>query len=175
MARNVDAILAHLDDTRGRLLASITDLSPEAFARRPAANAWSTAEVLDHLAILEASLVPLFRDLIEGRRKPKIGLFDRLRRLPPSLTVHRFVKGRAPKRVEPGAIQSRETLLGRLADSRSALRSLIEDSRSRDLSGLAWVHFIFGALRLDDWFYFIGYHEERHRRQIAEIRNSLGA
>jgi hypothetical protein len=27
---------------------------------------------------------------------------------------------------------------------------------------------------LEDWFYLIGYHEERHRRQIVEIRNSLG-
>ncbi len=173
MPRDLEGILAHLDGTRGRLLASVTDLSPEAFARRPAANQWSAAEVLDHLAILEASLVPLFRDLVEGRRRPRIRLFDRLRRLPPSLTVYRFLKGRAPKRVEPGAVQPRDSLLARLTDSRAALRALIEDSRDRDLSGLAWVHFVFGALSLDDWFYFIGYHEERHRRQILEIRRTL--
>lgn len=175
MPRDIEAILTHLEDTRERLLASVTDLSPETFARRPAENQWSVAEVLDHLAILEASLVPLFHDLILGRRKPRIRLFDRLRRLPPSLSVHRFLKGRAPKRVEPGVVQPRATLLARLADSRLALRALIEDTRERDLSRLAWVHFVFGALSLDDWFYFIGYHEERHRRQILEIRNTLRA
>ncbi len=175
MPRDIEGILSHLEDTRGRLLASVTGLSPEAFARRPAENQWAAAEVLDHLAILEASLVPLFRDLVEGRRKPRIRLFDRLRRLPPSLSVYRLLRGRAPKRVQPGALQPRETLLARLADSRSALRRLIEDSRQRDLSRLAWVHFIFGALSLDDWFYFIGYHEERHRRQILEIRKTLRA
>lgn len=168
-----EALARHLEETRARLLAEVERVPEGAYARPPAAGRWCVAEVLDHLASVEERVGPLMRDVIEGRRQVRVGLFDRLRRLPPRLVARRLFRIEAPKVVRPRGSPGRTEVLGRLAASRTALLALIEDCADRDVSAFQAPHVVLGAMDLHGWAEMIGHHEDRHRRQIAEIRESL--
>lgn len=167
-------IVRHLGDTRSRLLAEVAGLSEDAFALRPSPKEWSAAHVLEHLAILEERLVQHFRKMAAGTAPATVSLLDRARCLPPRLVVSRRIRIRAPRVVAPGIPGSKQALLERLASSRAELLAFIEETRGRDLSSLRSVHRLLGGLDLYGWWELIGYHEERHRRQIVELRRKLG-
>ncbi len=170
---NIDHILRHLDETRSRVLAEIADLDADQFGRQPSPTEWSAAQVLDHLVLAESELTQHFCAMVEGKVPTTVGFIDRLRRLPPRLAARRLIKAKNPRSVTPGEAQPKEQLLARLAQSRADLKTLIAETRDRDLSKLRLVHFAFGGLNLYEWFTFIGYHEERHRKQIVEIKNKI--
>lgn len=167
-------IVTHLSDTRGRLLAEVADLGEDDLGRAPASGAWSVAQVLEHLAVMEGRLVPHFRRMAAGTASGTVSLLDRVRCLPPRLAAWRGIRVRAPRVVAPGTPGPKQALLERLASSRRDLLAFIEETRGRDLSPLRLVHPALGGLNLYGWWEVIGYHEERHRRQIEEIRQALG-
>ena len=169
----VDHILRHLDETRSHLLDEVADLAPDQFARQPSPTEWSTAQVLDHLALVESQLNRHFRAMLERKVPTTVGMVDRLRRLPPRLAAYRIMKVKNPSVVTPGEVQPKEQLLARLAQSRVDLKALIADTREHDLSKLRFAHFALGGFNLYEWFAFIGYHEERHRKQIVEIKTKI--
>jgi hypothetical protein len=168
-----EALLAHLRATRERLLSEVAAVSDADFVRRPVDERWCVAEVVEHLANVEARVTPLLRDLVEGRRVVKVSWLDRLRRLPPRLGELRLFKIRATRLVAPQRVPGRGEVLERLTASRAALLGLLEDCRGRDVSRLRLPHRVLGAQDVHGWAQFIGHHEERHRKQIVEIREDL--
>jgi hypothetical protein len=173
---DLDRTLKLLEDTRSRLLAEVEPMALDDFGRRPAPEAWSAAHVLDHLAVLEGRLVPHFRAMVAGTKPSTVSLFDRLRCLPPRIVLWRGIRIRNPKIVAPAEQPpGREELVARLRTSRADLVSFIEENRDRDLTRYRLVHKALGGIHLYAWFEMIACHEERHRQQIAEIRESLAA
>ena len=170
---NIDHILHHLDETRSRLLAEIADLDADRFRHQPSPAEWSAAQVLDHLALAESQLSRHFRAMVAGKVPTTVRIVDRVRKLPPRLTAWRLFKVKNPEGVSPGEVQPKEQLLARLAQSRVDLKALIAETRDRDLSKLRFAHFALGGFNLYEWFAFIGYHEERHRKQIVEIKSKI--
>jgi hypothetical protein len=168
-----DALVGHLATTRQRLLAEIATLSAADFGRRPADGSWCAAEVAEHLVNVERRVGSLLRDLVEGRRQVRSGLLDRLRRLPPRLVALRLLRLPAPKVVRPNSVPEREDVLARLSASRAALLALLEECRGRDVRAFMVTHGALGAHDLHGWAELIGHHEERHRKQIVEIREAL--
>lgn len=171
---DVEGLFRHLDSTRSRLVLEVMPLEADAFARPPGPSAWSTAQILDHLFLVESKLVGQFRATVEGRAPGAVRFFDRLRKLPPRLVAFRLLKAKHPEIVTPGEVRPKAELLAHLARSREDLKAFVVETRDRDLSTLRFVHFAFGALNLYEWFWFIGYHEERHRRQIADLKRQVG-
>ncbi|MFB3144674.1 MAG: DinB family protein [Candidatus Methylomirabilales bacterium] len=170
---NIDQILRHLDETRSRLLDEVADLDADQFRRQPSPTEWSAAQVLDHLALVESQLSRHFRAMVEGKVPTTVRMVDRLRRLPPRLAAYRLIKAQNPRSVTPGDVQPKEQLLARLAQSRVDLKALIAETRERELSKLRFAHLALGGFNLYEWFAFIGYHEERHRKQIVEIKSKI--
>jgi hypothetical protein len=168
-----EALVTHMAKTRAALLAEQALVPDALFAERPGDGRWSVAEVLEHLANVEGRVSSLLRDLVEGRRQIKVGLFDRLRRLPPRLIARRRFRLRAPRVVQPLARPPRPEVLRRLEESRTALLALVEENRDRDVSAFLVPHRLLGAHDLRGWAEFIGHHEERHRAQIAEIHAAV--
>ncbi len=168
-----DALVRHLAATRERLLAEIAPMTAADFARRPAEGSWGVAEVMEHLVNLESRLTTLLRDLIEGRRQARSTRLDRLRRLPARLAVVRLFRLTAPKMMRPGVVPERDDVLARLAASRGSLLALLDECRGRDVRAFMVTHPALGAHDLQGWAELIGHHEERHRRQIVEIRAAL--
>lgn len=173
---DVDRILERLARTRPALIAEARTFSTADFARSPAPGRWSAAHVLDHLAVMEGRLAPHFRAMVEGTKPTTVGLWDRVRCLPPSLVLWRGVRVPNPKIVDPAKEPaSCDELVAKLTSSRTQLVTLIEETRGRDLGRLRLVHGFLGGLNLYGWWELIAHHEERHRHQLIEIRQALTA
>jgi hypothetical protein len=63
--------------------------------------------------------------------------------------------------------------LARLEASSEAIRSLRPRVERLDLSATRFPHPAFGPLDLYQWLAVLGLHEERHRRQIEALRDSI--
>src|SRR6201990_2589399 len=62
---SVAEIYDEIEGTRGRLLQSVEELSDEQQTFRPAPERWSVAEIVEHLSIVEGSVVRLVGSLLK--------------------------------------------------------------------------------------------------------------
>jgi hypothetical protein len=145
-------------------------------AQAPAPGRWSVAEVLEHLAIVEARInsrlsAALASAVARGQDEPAepfrideqqvARLLSRERRLPTS------------EAGEPRGGLEPEAAWTALEQTRAALVDLVRASESFTLRDPIGPHPIFGPLTFHEWVVFAGGHEARHAAQIAEIGNAL--
>jgi hypothetical protein len=179
---SVTEIFDAIDNTRSRLYERVGTLSQEQEQFRPATDAWSVREIVEHLAILEESLSKLFRVMLskaEAARKhgasaeppPPMEPFTLDHCIERSLQE----KYQAPESVRPSGSLPVAMLLERLRESRSLLRSLQPRLEATDLSRSLYPHPVFGPLNPYQWLALIGIHEERHLRQIESHISALPA
>ncbi len=164
-------VIARLDSVHRQLLEEIAPLDAEKFAQRPVASEWSVAEVLHHLCLVEQHVIDgLRREL--SRPPQKLQLFYRL--IPYSLLVGRRVRRvRAPKFVEPLAAPSKEIAVERYNRLRSSLKALSDEHGRERLNQVVMKHPFLGKLSGVKAFAFVGYHEQRHCKQIREIISKI--
>jgi hypothetical protein len=169
---SVEQIFEEIESTRKKLVDHVSNLSDEEANFRPTPEKWSTANIVEHLAITENSLIRLVNKLLakaEAENLPSTGKID-----PPVSFVEIAEKaGRtrfeAPEAVRPGGAASIAQSLSELQKSRTVLCELRPRLEAVDLSNVAFPHPAFGAMNLYSWLAFIGLHEARHLRQIVEI------
>lgn len=177
--RSVADIFAAIDDKRARLEAGVAGLNEAEENFRPAPEAWSAAEIMEHLSVIEQQLVRLTQTMLKraessvsaaaanGERKPfaPFSLDELIER-------SRREKYQAPETVRPqGDVPIAESL-ERLRRSRAALSELRPRLEATDLSEMRYPHPAFGPLDLYAWLAFIGLHEERHLRQIEALKSA---
>lgn len=165
-------VFTRLDATHQRLLDILTPLDAQRFAQRPAPNEWSVAEVVHHLCLVEERVI---RELEQGLTQPpqRLSLLDRL--IPYSLLVgHRVVRVKAPKDVEPLDAPPKEIVIENYNRLRQTIKALSEEHGRERLSGVVLQHPFLGKLNGVKAVRLVGYHEERHYKQIQEIIRQLG-
>jgi uncharacterized damage-inducible protein DinB len=164
-----------LDAERARLLDLLAGIPADLRTRRPAADRWSIAEVVEHLARVDKGIARLFAtrgleptpepepDAATARLTPeRIALLrDRTRRI------------EAPERIRPSGTISYEDALRLLEQARAALKEAYAAADPAALDGRTWTHAVIGPLVLRDWVTFIAHHEARHTEQIGEVADSL--
>ena len=169
---SVAEIFREIDQTRAKLNEIVSPLNESEAGFRPAENSWTVAELVEHLAKTETSLVPLVFRLLknaeadgkasDGTINPPVSLVDEHERI-------KDTKLQAPEMIRPeGAEQISESLV-KLGESRSAIRGLRARLEAVDLSNTAFPHPFLGKLNLYQWLAFIGLHEARHLAQIEKI------
>lgn len=173
---SVTEILEAIDETRGRLYHRVEALSPAQEKFRPTPDAWSIAEIVEHLAIIEEQLSRLFVMMVKKASStgaPEAGGQD-FRPVSLDQFVERSLREKyvAPETVRPSGNLSVEESLARLRRSRAELHNLRPKLEAIDLSSLTYPHPAFGPLDLSQWLAFIGVHEERHLRQIETVMSS---
>jgi len=162
-----------LEAERARLLALVRSIPPADAERRPAPARWSVAEIVEHLALVEASIAAKMRELLAKPGDVPAGRRVRV----PLLAVSVALPGlrfESPERVRPKSI-GLEPALERLDASRRALLDCIDSADDRVLRGKRFGHKVLGALDLVEWGVFVRHHEARHRRQIAATARRLRA
>ncbi len=169
---SIAEIFDSIDETRAKLAATVSSLSESELNFRPAENAWTVAELVEHVAKTEASIVPLVFRLLknaeadgaasDGTINPPISLAEQHEK-------SRTTRFQAPEMIRPEGTASVAESLAKLAESRATISNLRARLEAVDLSNTAFPHPAFGKLNLYQWLAFIGLHEGRHLEQMKKI------
>lgn len=190
--QSIADIYAANETVRRRLSARIENLSAAQQTFRPTGDAWSITEIVEHLSILERSMVQLIGMLLKksegasaainagnggggGDAQTDAGASSfRPFSLDPFIEQIRDVKLTAPERVRPGGNVTLTDALAALRSTRADIEALRPRLETADLGAATYPHPAFGELNIAQWLAFIGEHEERHLRQIENLMNAPG-
>lgn len=171
---SVGQIFEEIDETRERFYRRVEDLSDEQAVARPAPEAWSVAEIAEHLALTERGLLRLIKGMLAkveaaGRETesdvPRMKPFS-LENHVERASVEKYV---APETARPKGEARLADSLARLRRSREELRALRPRIEAADLNAVSYAHPAFGPLNVYQWLAFIGVHEARHLRQAEAV------
>ena len=141
---------ADLDD---RYAALVQALSPEELARHPAANAWSAAECMEHVALTNSQYLAAIKAAIasgsEGvahHKKPltTAGWFSAF--FVKAIGPQSKLKTKARKKIRPSAVDARQALQ-RLQGTHQQVRELLRSESQPDLNRVRFKNPFVPALR----------------------------
>jgi hypothetical protein len=178
MHPRTEELLRHLDANRAVLRAAVDAVPPSLRETRPTPDAWSVAEVLEHLTRVEEQLTRLLSS--------KLSEAHAAGALPPEADTgpvvdaktHRAVLDRrrrvtAMDRVLPRGELSAAGALAALETTRGKLRELLIAYDGVSIAAVSHPHPILGPIDGYQWFAFVGSHEARHADQIRELGAAL--
>jgi len=171
-AQEREFALQQFQTTRDNFLKSIAGLSQKQWTFKPAPDRWSVAEVSEHIAVAESTLLGLVqkrimqspaapekRELVKGKDQII------LERMP-----DRSHKAQAPEILRPtGRWASEAELTKAFEDSRRATMDYIRTTND-DLRDHFFDHQVFGTLDGYQWLLLISAHSARHTEQIEEVK-----
>jgi len=160
-----------LQRTAGLVRGSIEGLSPAQLSFKPAPNAWSINDVMEHIALAEQGLYFVVNQALQAPPNPAkrdsitVTANDVVKRL-----TNRNFKAQSPEMIKPS---------GKFPDARQA-EAAFEKSRATTIGFLAqnnrnfkeryWYHPATGTIDLYLTIVLIAAHSERHFLQIEEVK-----
>jgi hypothetical protein len=177
--QSLGEILATVDETRARFIERINSLGADDAGVRADAEAWTVAEIVEHVSLVEKQIVKLMTLMLikaeaggalaraDGSIAPvEMGeIIERSRR----------EKYQAPETARPTGNASLSDSLAVMRASRAALQELRPRIEAADLTTVSYPHPAFGQFNLYEWLVMIGVHEERHLRQIDNTLSASSA
>ncbi len=166
-----------VEEKRNELLQSFAGVTGDRLCQRVTPDAWSVAEILDHLRMVEAGVARLITKRVAQAREAGLGEERSTERVLPTFDQHRA-------RLENAMMQSPATVVPRpnidineavdgLEGSREALRAAAVSANGLAIGEIRHTHAILGELDLYQWLIFVGHHEGRHRKQIERTLSSI--
>ena len=168
---DMEAIVAKLNRSRAGLLSAVERVPAGRWQKRPGNGAWSAAEVVAHLTMVETAVVSGVTKWVQTEPKP-VPVWKRLH-LPLALTTLRLVKTKTSIPLDARLVGEKDAMLERYRTVREQTLAFVEANRERDLRRWRRPHPFMGSFNGNTWLKFIGYHELRHTKQIREIVKSL--
>ncbi len=168
---DMEAIVAKLNRSRAGLLSAVERVPAGRWQKRPGNGAWSAAEVVAHLTMVETAVVSGVTKWVQTEPKP-VPFWKRLH-IPPALGVLRLVKVKSPIPLDASLVGEKDAMLERYRTVREQTLVFVESNRERDLRRWRRPHPFMGSFNGNTWLKFIGCHEARHTKQIREIVKSL--
>lgn len=162
--------LKRLDSVHQKLMETIAPLDAKLFATRPSTDEWSVAEIVQHLYLVEERVI---RDLQRAIAKDpqRLGF---LRRLVPTFIVSsRLLRVKAPKAVNPIVVPEKEVAVENFNRVRRELKSLCTTHGKDRFRKLIFKHPFLGDIDGVSTIAFVGYHEQRHFKQIREALKKI--
>jgi len=158
--------LNRLDAIHQNLIGTITPIAPEIFSRRPAAEEWSVAEIVQHLALVEERVI---KDLQKALAKEpqRVSFLKRL--IPTSILASRLVRVKAPSAMNPLDVPDKDTVIENFQRARGSLQELCAAHNTKRFRQVLFNHPFLGKIDGVATVSFIGYHERRHYKQIREV------
>lgn len=169
-----DSLVQHLQKTRQAFLDSISGLSDAQWTFKAGPDRWSIAEVAEHIAISETTILQLVTDQI--LKAPP---------MPPNpnpipdekllgLLLDRSSKFQAPEMLKPtNRWATRDALTKDFLAAREKTTTYVKTTTD-DLHGHAGPHPVFKMLDGYQWVLLISGHSARHTAQIEEVKASVG-
>ena len=174
---SVPQIFEVIDETRARLCRRVDGLSDEQAAARPHPDAWTAAEIVEHLSLIEGRLVKMLSMMLTKAESAGAGGNGAPVEMEP-FSLDEFIerardeKYDAPEAVRPSGQVALSDSLEKMKRSREFLHGLRPRIEATDLSKVTYPHPAFGPLNFYRWLAFIGIHEERHLKQAEGLLSS---
>jgi uncharacterized damage-inducible protein DinB len=170
-------IVKYVDDRRADLESAASSLPYERWSERPAADSWSVAQVFDHLHLSEAGIARLLAKRIARAKEAGVGPERSDESVLHELDFFPVVDGpkrQAPEIVVPRPEARAPEVHDALRRSRGDLHAALREGDGLALGEVTATHPALGVINLYQWVLFVGQHEARHTRQVAEIVRRLG-
>ena len=169
-----DSLLKHLQQTRQAFLDSISGLSDAQWTFRAGPDRWSIAEVAEHIAISETTILRLVTDQIpKGPPLPpnaNVVSDDKLL----AWLLDRTSKFQAPEMLKPtNRWPTRDALTKDFVAARERTATYVRTTTD-DLHGHGAPHPVFKMLDGYQWVLLLSGHSARHTAQIEEVKASVG-
>lgn len=172
-----DELLAYLDEQRSVLKSAFESVPAELRNRQPAPERWSAANVIEHLAIVEARISRLLSERIEEARSSLSGETSSGPILPTidyKRMYDRSTRVKAPETAIPTGLDATSAWRA-LENAGSMMRAMLRANDGLGLSSVTHPHPRFGPLSVYEWVAFLGAHEVRHAAQIREESSQAAA
>jgi hypothetical protein len=166
------ALVAELERTSAKFLASIDGLTEAQWNFKPAPDRWSIAECAEHIAAAEPMVRKMIADSMKGEL-PAEQLAGAHQDDKMKMVVDRSKKFKAPEPLIP------TNRFGSPADAVAAFQkeraeTIALAKSDVDLRTHGSNHFLLGPLDSYGWFLFTSGHSERHTLQIEEVKTVDG-
>ncbi len=160
-----------LSESRGRLLATVQRLSPSQLAYKPAADRWSVAECVEHIILVENSILGAVEKTVQQPAdSPQTVVEDDAL---VTKVVDRGERMKGPERLMPTGRWPHDQLFGEFESVRKRTSEFAATTDAR-LRESAFPHPYLGPLDCYQWLLLIAAHGERHRAQAEEVVASAG-
>jgi uncharacterized damage-inducible protein DinB len=172
MHPRIVAVIDPIERVRAELFATVDQLPLELQEARPTEEAWSVAEILEHLSRVERGIAKLIALKVEELRAADRGETDEYTPVDVArfaIIMDRTRQIEAPERVAARGEWSADEARAALQQSREALLAALKLGDGLALSEVRHAHPILGDLNLYEWVYFVGVHELRHTAQIRAV------
>ena len=167
----LEPILEKLARAQHGLLRAADTVPGELWKTTPKPEAWSAAELVAHLMIVERAVICAADKILQKVPKP-IPLLKRFH-LPLAAAELRLVRLKSPLPLDPTLLREKEAMLAELRQVRERTLAFMDETRRRDLSAYRWRHPFLGSLSAYEWFSLIASHEIRHEKQLRKIASRL--
>jgi hypothetical protein len=159
-------VLKRLQAVHQKLLTTIDPLAPEVFSLRPADNQWSVAEIVHHLCLVEERVIEELK-AASARPPQRLGVIRKL--IPVSVVSLRLVRVKAPRAVKPVNAPEKQIVVEKFNRIRASLNEFCATQDVARLRQVIFKHPFLGSINGVKAISFIGYHEQRHLKQIREV------
>ena len=167
----LELTLEKLARAQHHLLRSADSIPTEHWKTPPKRGAWSAAEVIAHLVMVERAVVGKADRVLQ--HTPKEFSFFKRFHLPLALVEGRIIRQKTPVPLDPELVQEKETMLAALREVRERTLAFLDETQGRDLSKYRWPHPFLGSFDVYEWFQFVASHEVMHEKQLREISAGL--
>ncbi|MFN2564990.1 MAG: DinB family protein [Gemmatimonadaceae bacterium] len=170
-------VLDYLGTCRSELERAVTSVPEARRTQRPAADAWSVAEVLEHLNLVEGRIARLLAEEIARARAAGLGPEGDTSPIVPTVPVSRLADRSerivARESALPTGVLAPHAAWSELEATRRILRAALVEADGLALSELVLPHPRLGPLNVYQWVVFVGAHESRHAAQVREVGRML--
>ena len=159
-----DQVINDLDRSTNELIIQLEKCNDIDFNTSPEANCWSSAQIAEHILLLETSVNRVMEKSINTERQVDMKLAS-LR----SGLENPVKKYEAPEFIHPTSkTKSKTELINGIIAQREILKQII---RTTDLTHtLIYKHPVIGDMTRLEWIYFNIHHAARHVRQIEKMQ-----
>ena len=167
----LNAIREKLREAQSGFCRVADGIAAEEWGRAPGAEQWSAAELVAHLVVVERAVIGKADSVTQ--KTPLAIPFRKRVHLPIWLVEARLIRRKSPVPQDDCLVAEKETMLGTLRDARERTLAFLDKTENRDLGVYRWSHPFLGMLSAYEWMEMIAAHQNRHTKQMREIRDRL--
>ena len=178
MHPHLTQVFSRLDRARAALRAAVDAVAAGLQRQRPAPERWSTAEVLEHLALVEAIFIGRIAAAIEQARGglgPEAASCASLPEPVAARMADRANRRNAPDTAQPTGTLDVSAAWAAMEAGHDRLRGLVRRADGLALSQVTVDHPVFGSMTVYQWVELMAAHEGRHTEQIKEVAAAFAA